>query len=457
MCGIFGVINRTGVVDTRLGDFFSNAAIAGAVRGVDGIGVYQIDDHTPSGKKLVYTYKRALAAQEFMEEQNANGIFYDARKSFVTMGHNRAATAGVISDRNCHPFAVVRDDRSTFVGVHNGTLYGWDQEPLASKCQVDSEWAMHTMAADGIKESIPKFYGAMAFALYDSRTPSKVYLYTNGERPLHFAFVEGSAGSKVLVASEAEMLYWLATRNKLKVEKGVVYAARKDMLYTFDGNSDLREYTSEKISSSATMSTGADYSQYATGSQAHYYANSQPGWRNSNTGNYSHNPRSGIEAMVRGLMAEISDSSTTTTNATALVEAPVSTPRVTTRTPRSNPEESMLLTSLEVLPGSEVVFEGEQYVERTVGVNNAERVSRGDLIGTVILETAAGVEDIYFGVVRNVRKEEAERWLKRPALVKALGAYLQQREAGRPSGSDIYVTVTPPIRMLEAGSVREIH
>jgi len=75
------------------------------------------------------------------------------------VGHNRAATRGVINDENAHPFTV--DNRITL--VHNGTLTG-DHRKLAD-VDVDSHAIAHVIHEnDGdVEKAIKQINGAYAF------------------------------------------------------------------------------------------------------------------------------------------------------------------------------------------------------------------------------------------------------------------------------------------------------
>ncbi len=244
MCGILGVLNVASAKDGDLSKFMGDGLIVGSVRGQDGTGIFQIDK-PDSGKEFRYK-KDAVIGNMFLQSAPILKIVENTHKAFLTVAHHRAATNGTIERKNCHPFVYQKlGDKDNYIcGVHNGTLSKWDRNIGKVKFEVDSEWAIHQMAVLGVEEALKTFEGAWAFAVYDSSTPTKFYLASNGTRPLHFCFVGG--GRTVLVASEARMLYWLAERNRLSIKNNSVFSVGHRDLITFDSQ-DPEKYTKKYI------------------------------------------------------------------------------------------------------------------------------------------------------------------------------------------------------------------
>lgn len=218
MCGIIAIINsnphaaegnkRPAPAPLSQNNLFYDMMLASAVRGIDGTGIFQVD------KSLrVWTEKYADPSAVALHKGGMNSMVRDTGNSSITVGHVRAATQGSISDPNCHPFQAFRDDGSYIIGVHNGTLYGWDYPK--NEFDVDSEWAFNKIAQEGVK-AFDDFVGAFTFLWYDSREPGKLFIARNDERPFHL--LRSKDGKSIYAASEAGMLQWLAEKHKVSTE-----------------------------------------------------------------------------------------------------------------------------------------------------------------------------------------------------------------------------------------------
>ena len=222
MCGLVAIFNSnpkqlednnktTANAPYKQGALLYDMLLASAVRGVDGTGIYQVD-HTAK----VWTEKVAQPSAEALKAVGMDLMVKDACNASITVGHVRAATQGSVVDDNCHPFQAFRDDGSYIIGVHNGTLYGWNTPKV--DYEVDSEWAFNEIATKGYA-AFDEFYGAFTFIWYDSREPGKVWIARNNERPLHL--MRSTSGRSIYAASEAGMLQWLVDKHNISVEDGV--------------------------------------------------------------------------------------------------------------------------------------------------------------------------------------------------------------------------------------------
>ena len=221
MCGIVLAINLN-TWATRLPSWLKDAMIASQVRGTHATGMFQLDN---TGLDI---HKRAVCASEFVQDVDAGRIIGSSASLSATVGHVRHATAGsATDDANAHPFVVEREDGSYVVGVHNGSLYGWDREGHS----VDSDWAFHQIAAEGV-DAFEKFDGAFCFVWHDSREEDKLYIARNSQRPFHFTV--GEDGKTLLGCSEAGMLEWLNEKHGFKAKDGAVFSLEEGKLYTFD-------------------------------------------------------------------------------------------------------------------------------------------------------------------------------------------------------------------------------
>lgn len=223
MCGIVFSINSDDSC-LNLDDWFKDAMIASQVRGLDGAGIYQIND-----KGECSWVKDAESASEFVQLQSAKDLIRNSGYSPITVGHVRAATVGGVSVGNAHPFTIERDD-GTFVSVvHNGTLYNWKGHKDAHKFSVDSEWLAHMLATEG-HDAFEYFNGAFAIVWYDSAVPDHVFMARNKERPLHYIVTNDN--KTILGCSEVGMLGWLAQKHKFE-EKNTPYYLEEGKIYKF--------------------------------------------------------------------------------------------------------------------------------------------------------------------------------------------------------------------------------
>lgn len=284
MCGIFFVLNNESNKQSKIAAFLRDAFITSQVRGVDGSGMAVIGGKTPVEKKHPFFFKTMINGSGFIEQGEVKGGISRAGDAVAALCHVRAATHGKVSAANSHPFRVLREDGSWIIGVHNGTLAGWERGPDAKDFEVDSEWALRMIANHGA-DAFEYFTGSFAFVWYDSLHPDKVYMARNDRRTLNFLVDESR---KVMYgATEAGMLGWLAERNNItpaKDNKGSheMYFLMPDHLYTFDLN-NIGKYTAESLPKynyqklyPPTATTTTDYTPAPASSSS--YSNRMSDW-----------------------------------------------------------------------------------------------------------------------------------------------------------------------------------
>jgi predicted glutamine amidotransferase len=166
----------------------------------------------------------------FKEALNGNN-------SKLFLGHNRAATRGVVNNYNAHPFHI-----DHIVGVHNGTLEGPDklvlENKLGRKFDVDSEALIASIAKFGVKETITSIHegrdyqtGAWALAWYDE-TEDTLNFLRNKHRPLWYAFDKGF--KRIIFASNWQMINHAAEMSDPAYElERYEYAKNKGHFYRF--------------------------------------------------------------------------------------------------------------------------------------------------------------------------------------------------------------------------------
>lgn len=234
MCGIVGIINgeASRKTDFSYPKLLEQAMQCNSLRGDDSTGVVQLD-----GKKL-YVHKKAVPGWDFAKDDKVSGFLRDADTSNFTLVHNRAATAGLITDEQAHPFTLTNADGKMLIGVHNGTLQGWDSKAYG----VDSEWALAQIAERG-NEAFADFNGAFAFVWYDQSMAGVLNMARNAERPMYVGYIKDS--KRAIFGSEPDMLAWLCRRNAITLEPDIIdlTAGRR---YQFNINNP-REFTSEPV------------------------------------------------------------------------------------------------------------------------------------------------------------------------------------------------------------------
>ena len=118
MCGIFGIISKTG--NNKL--MLKKLAIHAAQRGTDSSGLAYVQDGRLNIERADYRIQRLMKEVA-------------PYKSELVVGHSRLATNGVYDNQ-----PIVRDE---FVVVHNGIITNvdelWETEALDRKLEIDSE------------------------------------------------------------------------------------------------------------------------------------------------------------------------------------------------------------------------------------------------------------------------------------------------------------------------------
>ena len=239
MCGIFLIVNGAKNRSANMGtcSFIKDSFICNTVRGDDSTGLMQLDK-----KKDMYMWKEPVTGSQFVENTKVQKYIRDVDTTILTVGHNRAATAGVVSQQNAHPFSHTVGTR-TVTGVHNGTLEDWSRATNGKDFKVDSDWAIHTLAREGSVDAFEYFKGAFTFVWYDDSTPNVLNIARNSKRPMYFAYVKDK--DIMVAASEPGMLSWLTARNGVDIE-GIIYQTDEDMHYRFDLDNP-REFTKEAL------------------------------------------------------------------------------------------------------------------------------------------------------------------------------------------------------------------
>lgn len=246
MCGIHGFVTGK-KKNVNADDFVRQGFVAGMLRGMDSSGIASI--HTPNfGSSW---QKLPVSGGMFVGDRFANSLMRNAADvDTITICHTRAATSGNIGINEAHPFIVsgenADDTIRELIGVHNGTLTGWQYKKGAKDYTVDSEWALNHIFEKGM-DAFKDFSGAYTFVFWDSLDKSALNIALNDQRPMHVAFTTDDG---MVYASEAGMLDWLCQRNNIKLA-GPIMKLMPHHWYTFN-QYDLTKFTKEKIPANPT-------------------------------------------------------------------------------------------------------------------------------------------------------------------------------------------------------------
>ncbi len=173
---------------------------------MDSTGVVAVDS-----KGNVSTSKKAISSSDFVELRRYGKIIDRYFNLDALIGHNRAATRGIVTDDNAHPF---RHGNITL--VHNGSLQSTYDLPDGNKFQVDSEAIAYALSKMSPEEVIPLLNGAFSLVWYDS-DKEEIFFVRNDKRPMNL--IECKDTKTILFGSEMGMITWLANRNGIKIER----------------------------------------------------------------------------------------------------------------------------------------------------------------------------------------------------------------------------------------------
>lgn len=227
MCGIHGFINGKSKAEVNSDDFLKSGFIANMLRGTDSSGIAVV---RPSG--FADVAKIPVAGLYLMGHKPAASLITMARApATASICHVRAATIGNVNYNNAHPFYITNDEGGEIVGVHNGTLTGWQAKKEGRDWDVDSAWALSRILAEKA-DAFEEFTGAFAFVWWTRDEPDMLCMARNKERPLFIALTEDN---NMVYASEAGMIHWLCDRHRIKLA-GSIKELEVGRMYKFDIN-----------------------------------------------------------------------------------------------------------------------------------------------------------------------------------------------------------------------------
>lgn len=180
MCGLSGI---AGTIEQKHDPVFRDMLFLNSLRGTDSTGVGGVyrdwKNHEPTWIKTLGGGWEMLDDKKFDKFLK----YYFC----CLLGHNRSATAGMVSMKNAHPFMHSGPYSKCIIGMHNGTLDNMAKYDLKDDAQfaTDSEAIINNIAFEGPEKTLPKLSGAWALVWYDWERHT-INMIRNDKRPLSF-------------------------------------------------------------------------------------------------------------------------------------------------------------------------------------------------------------------------------------------------------------------------------
>lgn len=228
MCGIVGVFRTdTYGCGWKEKEVFQDLLICNAVRGIDGTGVFIVNEENAVRTLKIGNHPFALLQSK--DWSKFYTIPYEASKKRIEdriiIGHNRFKTTGNASTEHAHP----HKSGDIFL-VHNGTLMAYSSLPNLKNFAVDSQGLASAINTLGIKEAIARTHGSYAIIYYNQKD-NTLNMIRNGERPL--AMAVNQTFSRIFFASEPRMLKWILNRNNIPDNEIEIGMLKEDIHYTW--------------------------------------------------------------------------------------------------------------------------------------------------------------------------------------------------------------------------------
>ncbi len=265
MCGIVGFVSFDKVVELDRRKWIEHALLVDQLRGIDSTGLSIIPkQYMNSPIPEIKTYKRALAAADYLQLAGCKDILADSSTCKFIMGHNRFATQGSKDDDNfAHPFSF-----GEITAMHNGTLTS--RTGLSHTHAVDSAAITMELAElqpDKYTELLATIQGAYTLVWYNAAN-HHIYLARNDKRPLYCA--KAYKGTTMFFASEEWMITWLMDRISIVAldtnGKGEtdVWSMATDTLLSIDLNKTEWNFEEEKYTGyiEPPRKTNIDYGKH---------------------------------------------------------------------------------------------------------------------------------------------------------------------------------------------------
>jgi predicted glutamine amidotransferase len=248
MCGIFGVLRSKKVSRAKskpLAGYIKDATIVGTVRGDDSTGMFQLRE---TGALMMH--KSVYPGPVFVTEERTQALLRMVDDSTITIGHHRSATNAIINVDTAHPFRHT-DGKRSVTGVHNGFISNSKYSEDNVNFRVDSDWAYYQIFKHGSVKGVASLEGAAALVWLED--DGLLRIYSNGKRTISWNYVKDE--NAMVLASEHQMLYWLAERNGVELE-ATMWCPYDDRIYVIDPENP-REMTAEKLPKKKAVAVSA--------------------------------------------------------------------------------------------------------------------------------------------------------------------------------------------------------
>jgi len=217
MCGLVSVFGNLNAPHSL--KMFELMLSVSQMRGLDSTGIAVVKS---DGVEIV---KDTLPPLALMWTKGYKNATKEIGKSIGLLGHNRLATNGKVNQTNAHPF---RHKHITL--IHNGVLYKDIETTGKPEGETDSETICLGIAERGVEEVWKELRGSAALIWWNSED-EKLYVATNGDRPLALAISED--GQTIYMASDEDFLTLASDSLFVPFRKQVIWKPEKDTLYSY--------------------------------------------------------------------------------------------------------------------------------------------------------------------------------------------------------------------------------
>lgn len=216
MCGLYGFSGNS--PDIRK---LTILGLHNLRRGLDSSGIYYETD-----KKFVHI-REAKPADELWAENILKKGSSEFKPATCVIAHNRQKSVGVVKKENAHPFLFEANGeiKGNIVLAHNGTLKFYYElctkyPKIGKSADIDVDSMIFALYFANYNDTeILKHYDGAAALSWKNTNDHKLYLWSDGERPLHY----GKSKEGIYYSSEDISLKLIGCSNITELEKRKIY------------------------------------------------------------------------------------------------------------------------------------------------------------------------------------------------------------------------------------------